>query len=302
MFTAKKRITAPSLTFSVLYQDFYNQRTSSQVCKGTLGIYEYTAKPFCSWADDKGFDPSTVERRHVRAFIAKLTQYGWSKATVNLHGRNVRALLRYGHLEGICPTVDFTGLLPRPPKKKQPVARKSDIEKLLAQRPSPRNKATILLMFESGIRRKETSNLNWGDLDFSPRYVLRVRVRGGKGDKDRITFTGKRAKKALVKYRETVPHAKDDPVFVSCRGDRLGIQGIDRIYKKLGNLAGIKVTSHAVRRGFAIEHRKMGVWDLQRLMGHASIETTRLYVQVEEDDLLESYLENYNGSKPRRNS
>ena len=230
MFTAKKRITSPSQTFSNLYQDFYNQRISSQVSKGTLGIYEYTAKPFCLWADDKGFDPSTVERRHVRAYFAELTISGRAKAAVNLHGRNIRALLRYGHLEGICPTVDFTGLLPRPQKKKQPVARNSDIEKLLAQRPSLRNKATTLLMFESGIRRKETSNLNWGDLDFSPRGVLRVRVRSGKGDKDRITFTGKRAMKALLKYRKTIPHGKDDPVLVSCRGDRLGIQDIDRIY------------------------------------------------------------------------
>ncbi len=271
---------------------------SSQVSEGTLVIYGYTAKPFCDWADDQGFDPSKVERKHVRAYIAELTISGRAKATVNLHGRNIRALLRYGHLEGICPMVDFTGLLPRPPIKKQPVARKKDIEKLLAQNPSLRNKATILLMFESGIRRKETSNLNWGDLDFSPKDVLRVRIRSVKGDKDRITFACQRAKNALLKYREMVPHGKSDPVFVSCRGDRLGIQGIDRIYKKLGKLAGIKVTSHAVRRGFAVEHRKMGVWDLQKLMGHASIETTRLYVQVEEDDLLESYLENYNGSNP----
>ena len=285
------------LTFLELYEDFYNQRVSSQVSKGTLVIYGYTAKPFCEWAIKKGFQPDTIGRSQVRAYIAKLTLSGRGKATVNLHGRNVRALLRYGHLEGICPTVDFTGLLPRPPKKKQPVARKKDIEKLLAQGPSLRDKATILLMFESGIRRKETSNLRWGDLDFSPREVLRVLIRSGKGDKDRITFACQRAKKTLLEYRETVSHEKADPVLVSCRGDRLGIQGIDRIYKKYSKLAGIKVTSHAVRRGFAVEHRKMGVWDLQKLMGHASIETTRLYVQTEEDDLLESYLENYYGSK-----
>ena len=164
-----------------------------------------------------------------------------------------------------------------------------DIEKLLAQGPSLRDKATILLMFESGIRRKETSNLNWDDLDFSPSDVLRVRVRSGKGDKDRITFTYQRAKNALLGYRETVPHEEGDPVLLSRFGVRLGIQGIDRIYKRLGKLAGIKVTPHAVRRGFAVEHRKMSIWDLQRLMGHASVETTRLYVQTEEDDLLDSY-------------
>jgi integrase len=99
----------------------------------------------------------------------------------------------------------------------------------------------------------------------------------------------------------TVPHGKDDPVLVSRRGYRLGIKGIEGIYRKLGKLAGIKVTPHAVRRGFAVEHRKMGIWDLQKLMGHASVKTTRLYVQTEEDDLLESYLENYSGSNPRRN-
>jgi integrase len=194
--------------------------------------------------------------------------------------------------------VDFTGLLPRPPKKKQIVARNKDIEKLLAQGPSLRDKATILLMFESGIRRKETSNLNWGDFDFSPPDVLRVRVRSGKGDKDRITFTSQRAKDALLEYRETVYHNDWDPVFVSYRtgsyrGGRLGIQGIDRIYIKYSKMAGIKVTAHAVRRGFAVEHRKMSIWDLQKLMGHASVETTRLYVQTDEDDLLDSYRAHY---------
>ena len=92
MFTAKRRNISPSQTFNDLYQDFYNQRVSSQVSEGTLVIYGYTALPFCEWADEHGFDPSTVERRHVRAYIAELTISGRAKATVNLHGRNIRAI------------------------------------------------------------------------------------------------------------------------------------------------------------------------------------------------------------------
>ena len=111
----------------------------------------------------------------------------------------------------------------------------------------------------------------------------------GKGDKDRVTFAGIRAKQALLQYRCYVPHDNGDPVFVARRGHRLGIQGIDRLYIKYSKQAGIKVTPHAVRRGFAVEHRRMGVWDLQRLMGHSMVETTRLYVQTDESDLLESY-------------
>ena len=152
-----------------------------------------------------------------------------------------------------------------------------------------RDRAVILVMFESGIRRRECSNLNWCDLDFTPQDVLRIRVKSGKGDKDRVTFAANRAKAALTAYQATIPHGNEDPVFLGRFERRLGIQGIDRIYKKYSRLAGIKITPHAMRRGFAVEHRDMSIWDLQRLMGHASVETTRLYVQTDEDDLLDSY-------------
>ena len=277
------------VTFIELYEDYINQRISAQVSKGPLGIYAYTSKPFCVWSDENGFQPSSIERKHVRAYITILTESGRAAATTDLHGRNVRALLRYAHREGICPMVDFTGLLPRVPKRKQPVARKNDIDKLLAQSPSLRDKAAILLMFQSGIRRKETSDLNWGSLDFSPENVVRVRIFNGKGTKDRITFAGPQAKDALLEYMVTVPHEQDDPVLISVRGRRLGIEGVDGIYKKYSKTANIKITPHMLRRGFAVEHRGMSVWDLQRLLGHASVETTRLYVETEEDDLLESY-------------
>ena len=277
------------VTFIELYEDYLNQRISTQVTKGTLKIYGYTARPFCEWADDNGIKPSTILRKHIRAYIAKLTLSGRAKATVDLHGRNVRAMLRYGHLEGVCPEVNFRGLLPRPPKRKQRVARKEDIDKLLAANSSPRYKAIILLMYESGVRRQETSDLNCGDLDFSLQDVLRILVRSGKGDKDRVTFAGRRTMEALLDYMVTVPHEENDPVFISNRGNRMSVQSIDWLFKTLSKKAGIKITPHAVRRGFAVSHRGMSLWDLKELMGHASIQTTQLYVQLGGDDLLESY-------------
>ena len=289
----------PSNEFLQLYTDFYNQRISSQVTSGTLGIYGYTARPFCEWADSKGILPATITRRDVRTYIAKLTSRGLAPASVNLHGRNIKTVLRFGHLEGVCPQLNFTDLLPRPPVRKQPVARRKDIKCFLANESSLRNRATILLMFASGLRKTETSNLDWRDLDFTSDQIVRIKVRSGKGTKDRITFANDPSKQALLDYRETVSHSPHDPVFQNTRGNRLGAQGIARIYRRLSQETGIKITPHAVRRGFAVEHRKMSVWDLQKLMGHASVETTRLYVETDESDLLESYLENYNGSKPR---
>ncbi|MCI0861700.1 MAG: phage integrase N-terminal SAM-like domain-containing protein, partial [Chloroflexi bacterium] len=73
------------VTFIELYEDYLNQRISTQVTKGTLKIYGYTARPFCEWADDNGIKPSTILRKHIRAYIAKLTLSGRAKATVDLH-------------------------------------------------------------------------------------------------------------------------------------------------------------------------------------------------------------------------
>lgn len=275
--------------FLDLFDDSCNQRVSKQVSKGTLVLYGYPAGKFCEWAESQGLTPNSVTRQQVRAYIVELTMSGLAKATVNLHGRNIKALIRFGVLEGICPEIDFTDLLPKPPRRKQPVARKQYIEKFLDQDPSLCDRAIVLNMFESGIRRAEASKLDWGDLDFSPSEMVRVKVRSGKGDKDRMTFVGPRARKSLTAYRKTVDDGKHDPVFVSRFGARLGIQGIDGVFKRLSRKADLALTPHTLRGGFAGEHRRMGVWDLQRLMEHASVKTTRLYVQTGVDDLLESY-------------
>ncbi len=226
-------------SFLDLFDDFYNQRVSKQVSKGTLVLYGYTAGKFCEWAESQGLTPNSVTRQQVRAYIAELTMSGLAKATVNLHGRNIKALIRFGVLEDICPEVDFTDLLPKPPRRKRPVARKQDIARLLDQDPSPRDRAIVLTLFESGVRRAEASKLDWGDLDFSPPEMVRVRVRSGKGDKDRMTFAGPRARKSLTAYRKTVEDGKHDPVFVSRFGGRLGIEGIDGVFKRLSHKAGL---------------------------------------------------------------
>ena len=65
------------LSFQQLYQDFYKQRVSAQGTKGTLGIYNYTVRRFCEWADKSGISPEAVERKHVSAYISMLTMSGY---------------------------------------------------------------------------------------------------------------------------------------------------------------------------------------------------------------------------------
>lgn len=60
-----------------------------------------------------------------------------------------------------------------------------------------RDKAIVLFMADSGLRRAETVNLNWGDVDMQSGLV---RVRQGKGKKDRSAVIGATARRALLAY------------------------------------------------------------------------------------------------------
>ena len=60
---------------------------------------------------------------------------------------------------------------------------------------------------------------------------------------------------------------------------------------RISERAGIKVTPHALRRTFATLSRRSGMdlLELQALMGHASLEMTKRYIEMLEDDLIEAH-------------
>jgi integrase/recombinase XerD len=58
-----------------------------------------------------------------------------------------------------------------------------------------RDRALVLLLADSGTRRTEVLNLNWGDVDFSTGAAL---VRRGKGGKARVTAIGATTRRALL--------------------------------------------------------------------------------------------------------
>lgn len=168
--------------------------------------------------------------------------------------------------------------LPRVDRKRLPSISAEDAKKLLAVCEKPREKALVLLLLDSGLRRGEASALNWGDMNLNSGLV---RIRRGKGGKARSVVIGATTRRAILRYRRTIPHDINDPVFQSERGGgRLTGSGLRGTLKRLGKRAGVEVTVHAFRRGFAALSLRAGMspLHLQGLLGHSSLEMVRHYV------------------------
>jgi integrase len=156
-----------------------------RVTQSTLAFYGYTLGRFLTWLEQQGVtSPADVEARHVRAFLVSVE--GKSDSTVNAFARAIRTLLGFWHAENYMPApVKFA--MPRIEQKRLPSLTAEEVSRVLAAC-NIRDRALILLMVDSGLRRAEACALNWGDLDISSGLV---RVARGKGGKRHIRRHGK---------------------------------------------------------------------------------------------------------------
>ena len=148
-----------------------------------------------------------------------------------------------------------------------------------------RDLAIIELLISTGIRVGELVNLNIDDVNFDERECVVF----GKGESEREVYFDAKTKIHLMNYLKQ--RNDDNPaLFVSLKKpyNRLGISGVERRLRKLGNLSNIKkVHPHKFRRTLATNaiDKGMPIEQVQRLLGHVQIDTTMKYAMVNQNNV-----------------
>lgn len=148
-----------------------------------------------------------------------------------------------------------------------------------------RDLAMIDLLASTGMRVGELVRLNRADIDFENRECIVF----GKGSKERPVYFDARTKIHLKNYLDS--RTDDNPaLFVSLLKphDRLEISGVEIRLRKLGRRLGIsKVHPHKFRRTLATRaiDKGMPIEQVQRLLGHAKIDTTMQYAMVNQNNV-----------------
>jgi integrase/recombinase XerC len=157
--------------------------------------------------------------------------------------------------------------------------------------PSTRDRALALLPLYVGTRIAEICALDVADVRLSARKGEIHLV--GKGEKSRMVPVHPKLRQALAAWladRPAKPGADSAALFVSSRGTRMTTDAIaDAIAAITAAAAGMDdhVTSHILRHTFGTELTRRGVdiVTVAELMGHASLETTRLYTRPSAADM-----------------
>jgi site-specific recombinase XerD len=172
--------------------------------------------------------------------------------------------------------------IPRPRKEHRlpAVLSVAEVARMLARARNPKHRALLMLIYSAGLRAGEVVRLRPSDLDIDRGLV---RVRKGKGDKDRNTLLARRAVDAVRLYRDAYPTGPW--LFPGTRSDRhLTTRSVQRIVKRAARAAGIEkdVTTHTLRHSFATHLLEGGtnLRVIQELLGHQSARTTQLYTHV----------------------
>ena len=159
-------------------------------------------------------------------------------------------------------------------------------------------KPLTTMMLETGVRVSEICNMDVDDVDLDDLSAL---ILGGKGEKDRtVLFTDLTAEGIQEWMAERRMRAEKQvkeerqALFLTKNGHRITPRWVQKLMDRIADRAEIKrsrLTPHTLRHTFAsgLLERGADLVTIQRLLGHASIATTRVYLEISDQTLREIY-------------
>jgi integrase/recombinase XerC len=228
----------------------------------------------------------------LRSYLASLFELN-EPSTIARKLSAVRAFLRFLRREKVIE--ENVAMLLRPPKAKKSLPSFLTVEQagVLVEAPLTvdklRDAAIFEVLYGCGLRVSECVGLDLGDLESDM-----VRVRAGKGRKDRVVPLGDKARRAIDRWlpERLKVGPVDDALFVNARGRRLTARSIRRFVDAHAQSAALpKTHPHALRHSYATHLLSSGadLRAIQELLGHASLKTTARYAHVDFEYLARAY-------------
>lgn len=283
-------------TFILDYIDYlkYEKNLSSR----TIDKYKYNLIVFEKYMLNKNINLFDVTQQDIMDFLTNyFKDKGVSSKTNSITSINnfYIYLVKDKRIDiNPCENIDR----PKMKKRLPDVLTVNEVDKLLDiplhTKEDYRDKAILEVLYATGIRISELTNLKMQDVDFTNK-VVRV---FGKGSKERIVPVNKYALKYLGMYLDIrgsfLKGKLTDYIFLNSKGEAISRESfgleLNKIVKKQG--LNKRVTPHMLRHSFATHMLNQGadLRSIQELLGHSDISTTTIYTHVSNEKVKNDYL------------
>lgn len=248
-------------------------------------------------------DINQITRLDIRMWLGELSEQELARSTMARKVASIRSFFKYCFKRGhIGKNPAHLLILPKQKKRLPKTLNSPEIEKImdLADGDSPaevQTRAIMELLFGTGIRLSELTQLNLNDLNFEQKQVTVQ----GKGNKQRIVPLGAHALNALrihlelrtLLYGKRTDKDAKQAVFLAAGGQRMYARSVQRIVKKLiERVSEVSQKSpHVLRHSFATHLLNAGadIRVIKELLGHANLSATQVYTHTSVEHLKNIY-------------
>lgn len=227
----------------------------------------------------------SARKKDIEKYVEFLKSSGIAPATANRRIVSLRKFFEYLTSKGVIATNPAADIKVKAIQRQNTVKWQSreEVNRVLSaaetqsnagSKKKIRDKALLSVAVNCGVRVSELCDLQLTDLNWNAEIVI---VRKGKGDKYRMLPFGKAAQTAVKAWLE-VRDRESDYVFTSERSDKMSTRAVQLVFEKLSEESGVKITPHNLRHTFGKNVvDKIGLQSAAEMLGHESIETTRIY-------------------------
>lgn len=300
--------------------DRFERKKARKASESTAQTYVTNVKLFIEWMDENRSNSfREANEDDIDDYLYDCEKRGLANKTIALKYTSIQQFYKRLEADGVVersPTENTeSGVKTEVPKQqkelredKPTAVTKDEVEKLCDNVPNPttRNELMIRLMFQTGIRTKEMRNIRIQDIN---RQKNSIKVDNAKDEGVRTVYYND-LEPMLSEWldlggRDSMRTADESQyLFLTNRSEKFNINRANKIIENAAENAGIqremytdeqggkrrRITPHALRHGFARYCVKEGmdISQLQELMGHGNIETTKKYLQFTNEDLKEA--------------
>ena len=276
------------MTVGESFNNFIYEKRLSGLTQKSLDSYKQHAGMFIKFVGaDMLLDNLT--RKDIDSYRESLLNRGLSMGTIASYTRDMKIYLKYLEVTYSKDYSTATIKSPRTPKTLPRIYTAEDIQliykNIVAESEwlTYRNRAIIMLMYDSGLRQSEICKLKICDINFDIN-MLRV---NGKGNKTRNVPMGISSKSLILKYLSLCPY-KSEYVFVNRYGDKTTTNTIKQLCSKISRNLPFEFSSHKLRHNYATNYcldrlddkEDVDIYALKNLMGHEEISTTERYLHL----------------------
>lgn len=267
----------------------------------TVVSYGNDLETYIAFLNCKSIDFIRIDREQIREFLRFLDECKFSRSTISRILSALRHFYTYLEKKDVVTVNQFKMVKnPKKEKKLPNFLQGNELEMIFESisLDTPlglRNRVIVELLYATGMRVSELTNLKIDDIHISDKEIKVM----GKGSKERIVLFGDYAAKYLEMYlneaRCVLLHNQNEKALLLNKdGGPLSTRSVENIIDKVVRDAALrhKISPHVLRHTFATDLLNNGadLKTVQELLGHESLSTTQIYTHITSERLRSAYL------------